>query len=73
MRIPRTSLVIDRIVDCARCGRNHQKLVFDRLHRPSGKMTHWACCPRTRQPILLKVVKTKDSTSRTNRRSDNGS
>jgi len=37
---------------CARCGQNHNALVFHRLTNPSA-YTHWAMCPITNEPILL--------------------
>ena len=42
-----------KLKKCARCGRNHKNLVFKRLTRSQGEWTHWAMCPRNKQPIML--------------------
>jgi len=43
---------------CARCGKDHGRLIFHRLTRPfdeeDGGWTFFATCPETKQPILMK-------------------
>ncbi len=47
---------------CARCGGDHARVAFLLLVRPmemddkDGALTHWASCPRTGEPILLRCV-----------------
>lgn len=48
-----TTYTHPRIVNCARCGRNHKNLVFKRLTRSQEEWSHWALCPRNKQPIML--------------------
>lgn len=48
-------------VGCARCdGDGHPNLTFTRLQRPvafeTTRLTHWATCPVTLEPILLMVA-----------------
>ena len=55
---------------CARCGGNHDDVLFRQLSRPvvvSGEerdteLTHWAPCPVNGDPILLRVVSTPEIT-----------
>lgn len=42
---------------CARCGGEHLRLEFLPFHRPVGLDTHWAPCPQTEEPVLLRVVR----------------
>lgn len=50
---------------CARCGGNHRRMVFKPLTRPVvldadnqpvTVATHWAPCPKSKEPILLLVL-----------------
>ena len=41
---------------CARCGEDHQKVVFTKLSRPHPRHTHWAPCPKNKEPIMMRVV-----------------
>lgn len=48
-------------VGCARCwGDGHSELLFNELTHPiedsNGNFTHWALCPTTNEPILMRVV-----------------
>lgn len=48
------------IVGCSRChGDGHSGLVFEPLRYPveikDGPLTHWATCPETGEPILLRI------------------
>ena len=44
--------------NCARCGGNHDVLLFRKLRRPvvapDREWTHWASCPENGEPILLR-------------------
>lgn len=42
------------IWNCARCDKDHEDLWFQMLARPADHHTHWAPCPTTREPILLR-------------------
>ena len=41
---------------CARCGEDHTQLVFTHFMREASQWTHWASCPITKEPVLLKIV-----------------
>lgn len=41
---------------CARCGGDHEALVFEPLANAADAWDHWAPCPTTRQPILLATL-----------------
>lgn len=45
------------INNCARCGGSH-RVVFKKLARPmtESRHTHWALCPVTDEPILMRVI-----------------
>jgi len=45
---------------CARCGEDHEGVVFIPLTRPSDEFTHWAACPNNGEPIMFKIVQTDD-------------
>ncbi len=47
---------VPRLVGCARCGGNHRHLRFVKLRRKAGHFTHWVLCPRTQEPILMRIV-----------------
>lgn len=50
------------IDNCARCGDDHADVVFKKLRRPiedadgNTLYTHWAPCPYTCEPILMRVI-----------------
>lgn len=48
--------IVTTVRCCARCGGDHESRVFTPFARPCDDMTHWALCPETEAPILLKVV-----------------
>lgn len=55
------TIAADVLVRCARCGQDHNSVVFMPLKRPveyEGKVvwTHWAPCPVTGEPILVRTV-----------------
>lgn len=52
---------IGSIKDCARCGGSHESLVAKEFHYPFRDMTHWATCPNSGDPILVKFVDTPDA------------
>jgi len=41
---------------CARCGKDHENIELGRFTRPPSGSTHFATCPKTREPILIAVV-----------------
>jgi hypothetical protein len=42
---------------CARCGKNHAALEFQRFRRaPTSGFEWWALCPTTQEPILMKEI-----------------
>jgi hypothetical protein len=43
------------IKSCARCGQNHDKLIFKLLTQPQKEWTHWVLCPVSAEPIMLKI------------------
>jgi hypothetical protein len=44
------------VVGCARCGKDHKKIVAHPFARPpSGAWTHFAPCPETGEPVLVRV------------------
>jgi hypothetical protein len=49
------------VFHCARCGENHEALVFQKFTRPmvdedSTVWKHWAMCPVLHEPILLSAI-----------------
>lgn len=58
------------IINCARCGGEHDDLEFEKLLRPmsandfyydeapegAGEGKYWTMCPTVEQPIILTVV-----------------
>lgn len=48
------------VKSCARCGHDHNEVEFQALRAPitadsgDAEWTHWAPCPVTGEPILLK-------------------
>lgn len=60
------------IADCARCGNEHLDLEFAELVRPielaqragggyAIKITHWAPCPMTGEPVLMRFSPESDA------------
>lgn len=49
------------VTNCARCGQDHVALVFSRLKRTSDEHTHWALCPTSVEPILMRVIDVGDA------------
>jgi len=47
---------VAKLSNCARCGLEHDDLVFLRLKNPIEAHTHWALCPTTGEPILLQFT-----------------
>lgn len=41
---------------CARCGKDHEKVVFKKLTQPGPRHSHWAPCPTNQEPIMMRVV-----------------
>lgn len=48
--------VITNVGNCARCHGDHLVLTFKKFTHVQGQWTHWALCPRSQEPILLKVL-----------------
>ena len=44
---------------CARCGKNHDALEFNRFRRPPTGFEWWAPCPTNGEPILMTIMETK--------------
>lgn len=40
---------------CARCGEDHDDLTFKKLRRSNPRHDHFAMCPETEQPIMMKT------------------
>jgi hypothetical protein len=41
---------------CARCGKDHEKVIFKKLTQPGPRHSHWAPCPTNQEPIMMRVV-----------------
>ena len=50
-------IVIKKLTHCSRCGGNHAAVTFFKFVRPPLPETHWGLCPRTGDPILMRVTK----------------
>jgi hypothetical protein len=48
--------LLTNIFSCARCGKDRKLLCFARLNNSPDRYSHWAMCPNTKQPILLRIV-----------------
>jgi hypothetical protein len=42
--------------NCARCGGDHKDISCMKLARPCEQFTHWAQCPTTLEPIMVRFV-----------------
>lgn len=54
------------VKSCARCGNDHERLSFKRFAQSirdnNGiEWTHWARCPQTGDPVLLRVLEVTES------------
>lgn len=45
-----------RVMGCARCEGGHDELEFVPMTNPPDEISHWAMCPTTDEPILLKFT-----------------
>lgn len=52
--------ITTNVNSCARCGLNHEKLVFEPFLNASGSETHWCLCPESNQPIMLSYCSIDD-------------
>jgi len=52
-----------KIENCARCGEEHDHVVFRYFYRPPEKFVAWGMCPITIEPILLEVQEVPDERS----------
>ncbi len=50
------SRVITNVLACARCGKRHLNVAFERMLFPHAEFEYWAACPTNGQPILLKLM-----------------
>jgi hypothetical protein len=42
---------------CARCGAKvHPGVKFQKLRRPAKEFNWWASCPKTGEPILMRII-----------------
>ena len=51
-------VIIVSVKRCARCGGDHDNMVFKRLAKPvdmDGMCTHWVMCPTNQEPILMET------------------
>lgn len=57
------AICVERLTNCARCGENHDRgLCFVPIvGTPIPGATHWATCPATGQPILMRVEGVPDA------------
>ena len=44
-----------KIVNCARCQKDHEKLLFKKLQNSCLTFTHFSICPTNKEPLLLKI------------------
>lgn len=52
-----TRSIHQAVKGCARCGEDHEPMWFDVLiGQPNPHYSHWAMCPETGHPILLRFV-----------------
>ncbi len=47
--------IVTTINGCARCGETHEDMVFQPFEMPCGRFTHWAECPESGAPVLMRV------------------
>lgn len=45
-----------KVENCARCGGCHDVVFMELLHPLSTGQTHWAPCPATGEPIMMRIV-----------------
>ena len=60
-------MIIKAIKRCARCGKDHDDLLFKEFVRPIADAypdglpwTHWAMCPVNKDPIVLCIMQDKE-------------
>lgn len=55
---------VPNLQGCARCGKDH-RVRFKELQRPmvagDSTLTHWAICPTTGEPIMMRFVDVPDA------------
>jgi hypothetical protein len=42
------------------CGGDHAKVLFKKFTRDNPQYSHWGMCPNLGEPILMKIIETKD-------------
>lgn len=45
--------------DCARCGGDHDHVIFKPLRNAADEWDWWGTCPALGQPIFVKVIEQK--------------
>ncbi len=62
MAEPSETTVVMNVSNCARCGKDHDNLEFDKLTAPiasddgSEPWNYWAICPISGEPVLMRVI-----------------
>jgi len=54
----KSTMIID-VICCARCEQNHYLLEFFPFTNHNPNYSHFAYCPNTKEPILLKFEKSE--------------
>jgi hypothetical protein len=49
---------ITEVESCARCGKNHESVFFKVFSRENPRYSHYAECPETKEPILMRIINT---------------
>ena len=48
-------MVVEAVKDCARCGGEHERLIFTPFTRGRpDRYSHWCLCPASGEPILYR-------------------
>ena len=62
MSLEDTPIVV-RVMQCARCGGDHDEVEFNPLTNAPQDVSHFGMCPTTDEPILLKFTEAPESGS----------
>ena len=54
-RRPQRSFFAYQVRGCGRCGKSHRRVLARRFRRPPEGWDAWALCPRTGEPLLLRL------------------
>lgn len=61
---PLNSRTLASVQMCARCGKDHRNLLFYKFTNPvqaDAHYTHWARCPVSCEPILMRILEAVDA------------